>query len=145
MMFDLFSILAFGGGLALFLYGMHLMSSSLERMTGGKMERLLKKMTANPPVSILLGAAITAIVQSSSATTVMLVGLVNSGILRFSQAIYVCYGANIGTTVTAWIFSLMGVESDNLAVQFFQPVNLAPVIALIGAFLVPYLLPSAAM
>ena len=99
------------------------------------MERLLKKMTANPPVSILLGAAITAIVQSSSATTVMLVGLVNSGILRFSQAIYVCYGANIGTTVTAWIFSLMGVESDNLAVQFFQPVNLAPVIALIGAFL----------
>ncbi len=135
MAFDFFSLLSLGGGLAFFLYGMRLMSVSLERMTGGRMERLLKKATANPFVSLLLGIIITAVVQSSSATTVMLIGLVNSGILAFSQAIYVCYGANIGTTVTAWIFSLIGVSDQNPFLRLLKPVNLAPAVALIGIFL----------
>ena len=135
MAFDFFSLLAFGGGLAFFLYGMHLMSVSLERMTGGKMERLLKKATANPFVSLLLGIVITTVVQSSSATTVMLIGLVNSGILAFSQAIYVCYGANVGTTVTAWIFSLIGISDQNLLLRLLKPVNLAPAVALVGIVL----------
>ena len=135
MTFDFFSLLSFGGGLAFFLYGMHLMSVSLERMTGGRMEQLLKKATANPFISLLLGTVITTVVQSSSATTVMLIGLVNSGILAFSQAIFVCYGANIGTTVTAWIFSLMGISDSNPLLHLFKPVNLSPLVALIGIFL----------
>ena len=135
MTFDFFSLLAFGGGLAFFLYGMHLMSVSLERMTGGKMERLLKKATANPFFSLLLGTVITTVVQSSSATTVMLIGLVNSGILAFSQAIYVCYGANVGTTVTAWIFSLIGIGDDNPILRLLKPIHLAPIVALIGIVL----------
>lgn len=129
-------ILPLVGGLALFLYGMNVMSSSLEKMAGGKLEALLKKMTSNPFVSMLLGTAITAVIQSSSATTVMLVGLVNSGILAFSQAIYVCFGAGIGTTVTAWILSLMGVgESGNLLTAMLKPINFSPIIAIFGIFL----------
>ena len=92
---------------------MNVMSSNLEKMAGGKLEQLLKTMTASPWVSLLLGAAITIAVQSSSAVTVMLVGLVNSGIMKFGQTLYVIFGANIGTTLTAWILSLSGIESTN--------------------------------
>ena len=100
---DIFALLRLVLGLAFFLYGMNVMSSNLEKMAGGKLEQLLKTMTASPWVSLLLGAAITIAVQSSSAVTVMLVGLVNSGIMKFGQTLYVIFGANIGTTLTAWI------------------------------------------
>ena len=119
-------------GLVFFLYGMHVMSSNLEKMAGGKLEQLLKKATANPIVSLMLGAAITIAVQSSSAVTVMLVGLVNSGIMQFGQTIGVIFGANIGTTLTAWILSLSGLGSDNLVLQMMKPENFSPIIALIG-------------
>ena len=119
-------------GLVFFLYGMHVMSTNLEKMAGGKLEQLLKKATANPIVSLLLGAAITIAVQSSSAVTVMLVGLVNSGIMQFGQTIGVIFGANIGTTLTAWILSLSGLENDNFVLQMMKPENFSPIIALIG-------------
>ena len=120
------------GGLVFFLFGMNVMSGSLEKMAGGKLETSLKKMTSNPFISILLGAAITIAVQSSSATTVMLVGLVNSGLMTMSQTLYVIYGANIGTTFTSWILSMSGIDSDNLAVLMLKPANFAPVLALVG-------------
>ena len=119
-------------GLVFFLYGMHVMSTNLEKMAGGKLEQLLKKATANPFISLLLGAAITIAVQSSSAVTVMLVGLVNSGIMQFGQTIGVIFGANIGTTLTAWILSLSGLENDNFILQMMKPENFSPIIALIG-------------
>ncbi len=120
------------GGLVFFLFGMNVMSGSLEKMAGGKLEQMLKKVTSNPFISILLGAAITIAVQSSSATTVMLVGLVNSGLMTMSQTLYVIYGANIGTTFTSWILSLAGIQSDNIAMLMLKPENFAPVLALIG-------------
>ena len=119
-------------GLVFFLYGMHVMSANLEKMAGGKLEQLLKKATANPIVSLMLGAAITIAVQSSSAVTVMLVGLVNSGIMQFGQTIGVIFGANIGTTLTAWILSLSGLESGSLLIRMMKPENFSPIIALIG-------------
>ena len=119
-------------GLVFFLYGMHVMSTNLEKMAGGKLEQLLKKATANPFISLLLGAAITIAVQSSSAVTVMLVGLVNSGIMQFGQTIGVIFGANIGTTLTAWILSLSGLGSDNPILQMMKPENFSPIIALVG-------------
>ncbi len=119
-------------GLVFFLYGMHVMSTNLEKMAGGKLEQLLKRATANPIISLLLGAAITIAVQSSSAVTVMLVGLVNSGIMQFGQTIGVIFGANIGTTLTAWILSLSGLENDNMIIQMMKPENFSPIIALIG-------------
>lgn len=103
---NIFSFITLIGGLAFFLFGMNVMSGSLEKMAGGKLEHLLKKMTANPVVSILLGTGVTMVIQSSSAVTVMLVGLVNSGIMEFSQTLSVIFGANIGTTITSWILSL---------------------------------------
>jgi len=119
-------------GLVFFMFGMNVMSGSLEKMSGGKLERTLKTATANPFISILLGAAITIAVQSSSATTVMLVGLVNSGLMTMSQTLYVIYGANIGTTFTSWILSLAGIESGNIGILMLKPENFAPVLALIG-------------
>ena len=119
-------------GLVFFMFGMNVMSGNLEKMSGGKLERTLKTATANPFISILLGAAITIAVQSSSATTVMLVGLVNSGLMTMSQTLYVIYGANIGTTFTSWILSMSGIESDNLGILMLKPENFAPVLALIG-------------
>ena len=113
---DIFNIFTLLGGLAFFLYGMTVMSSGLEKVAGGKMEQLLREMTSNPIKSLVLGVGITVIVQSSSAVTVMLVGLVNSGIMNLTQAIGVIMGSNIGTTVTAWILSLSGIESDNFFV-----------------------------
>ena len=129
---DLFSILTLIGGLVFFLFGMQVMSGSLEKMAGGKLESMLKKATARPIPSMLLGTVITMVIQSSSATTVILVGLVNSGLMQFSQTLYVIFGANIGTTFTAWLLSLSGIESSNVFVQMLKPINFSPILALLG-------------
>ncbi len=133
---DFFSILTLLGGLALFLYGMNVMGDGLEKVSGGKMEKILETLTSNPLKAVGLGAAVTAVIQSSSATTVMVVGFVNSGIMKLSQAVGVIMGANIGTTITSWILSLSGIQSDNFFIQLFKPTTFSPVLALIGvAFL----------
>lgn len=126
------NVLELIGGLAFFLFGMNVMSANLEKMAGGKLEILLKKVTANPFLSLTLGAIITIAMQSSSATTVMLVGLVNSGIMKFSQTLFVIYGSNIGTTLTAWILSLSSISSDVLWIKMLKPENFSPILALIG-------------
>ena len=132
---NFFSLLTLCCGLAFFLFGMQTMSHNLERLAGGKLEGTLKKMTSNPIISCALGAIITIAMQSSSASTVMLVGLVNSGIMHFSQTLNVIFGANIGTTLTAWILSLSGIESSNIFIQMLKPVNFSPIIAVIGVFM----------
>ena len=132
---DIFNIFTLLGGLAFFLYGMTVMSSGLEKVAGGKMEQLLREMTSNPIKSLVLGMGITVIVQSSSAVTVMLVGLVNSGIMNLTQAIGVIMGSNVGTTVTAWILSLSGIESDNFFVQLLKPESFSPLLALAGVIM----------
>ncbi len=132
---DLFSLFTLCGGLAFFLYGMSVMSSGLEQMAGGKLEMLLRKMTENPFKSMLLGAGITIAIQSSSAMTVMLVGLVNSGIMQVSQTIGVIMGSNVGTTLTAWLLSLAGIQSDNIWLRLLTPEAFSPVVALIGIVL----------
>lgn len=129
---DIFSIFTLCGGLAFFLFGMHVMSQSLEKLAGGRLETTLRKMTSNPFKSLGLGAGITVAVQSSSAVTVMLVGLVNSGIMALDQTVGVIMGSNIGTTLTAWILSMAGIESDNIFISLLKPENFAPVFALIG-------------
>ncbi|MDD6312712.1 MAG: Na/Pi cotransporter family protein [Firmicutes bacterium] len=133
---DIFSVLKLVGGLAFFLYGMNTMSSGLEKMAGGKLETTLKKMTSNPIKSLLLGAGITIAIQSSSAMTVMLVGLVNSGIMQLGQTVGVIMGSNIGTTLTAWLLSLTGIDSGNVFVELLKPENFSAVIALIGVILI---------
>ena len=132
---DIFSFITLFGGLALFLYGMNLMSAGLEKLAGGKLEGILKKMTASPVKSLFLGIGITAVIQSSSAVTVMLVGLVNSGIMELSGTAGVIMGSNIGTTVTAWILSLIGIDSDNVWVRLLKPESFSPVLALVGILL----------
>ncbi len=123
------------GGLAVLLCGMNLMSSNLKKLSGNKLEGLLEKMTDKPIKGIALGAMVTAIIQSSGATTVMAVGFVNSGILTLYQSIGVIMGANIGTTITSWILSLAGISDSSLWVEFIKPTTFAPVLALIGVFL----------
>ena len=140
---DIFSVITLFGGLAFFLYGMHLLSSSLEKMVGGKLERILRSMTSNRFKALLLGMGITIAIQSSSAMTVMLVGLVNSGIMELGQTIGVIMGSNIGTTVTAWILSLSGITSDNVFVQLLKPESFSPIVALIGIILNPLLILTA--
>ena len=135
---DIFSVITLFGGLAFFLYGMHLLSSSLEKMVGGKLERILRSMTSNRFKALLLGMGITIAIQSSSAMTVMLVGLVNSGIMELGQTIGVIMGSNIGTTVTAWILSLSGITSDNVFVQLLKPESFSPIVALIGIILIMF-------
>jgi phosphate:Na+ symporter len=125
-------VLKLCAGLVFFLFGMSTMSSGLEKMAGSKLEIILKKMTDKTIVAVLMGLVITAVIQSSSATTVILVGLVNSGLMSFQSTISVLFGANIGTTVTAWLLSLSGLESSSLIVQIFKPQNFAPVLAVIG-------------
>ena len=120
---DLFSILTLIGGLALFLYGMNAMGDGLAKVSGGKLEKILENLTSNPIKAVLLGAGVTAVIQSSSATTVMVVGFVNSGIMKLSQAVGVIMGANIGTTITSWILSLTGIQSDNFIIQMFKPIQ----------------------
>lgn len=134
--FDIFCILQLFGGLAFFLYGIYVMSAGLEKIAGGKLEKILKTMTSSPTKGLVLGAAITAIIQSSSAVTVMLVGLVNSGIMKLSQAIGVIMGSNIGTTITAWILSLSGIQSTNIIVRMFKPESFTPLLALIGVIMI---------
>lgn len=133
---DIFSVFTLCGGLAFFLYGMTTMSKSLEKMAGGKLERTLKRMTSNPLKSLLLGAGITIAIQSSSAMTVMLVGLVNSGVMELGQTIGIIMGSNIGTTLTAWILSLTGIESESVFVNLVKPENFSPLIALAGIILI---------
>ena len=136
MNMDIFSVFTLCGGLAFFLYGMTTMSKSLEKMAGGKLERTLKRMTSNPLKSLLLGAGITIAIQSSSAMTVMLVGLVNSGVMELGQTIGIIMGSNIGTTLTAWILSLTGIESESVFVNLLKPENFSPLIALAGIILI---------
>ena len=133
---NIFSICTLCGGLAFFLFGMHVMSKSLEKIAGGKLEATLKKMTSNPFKSLALGAGITIAVQSSSAMTVMLVGLVNSGIMQLEQTVGVIMGSNIGTTLTAWLLSTAGIKSDNVLVSMLKPENFAPIVALIGIIMI---------
>lgn len=127
-----FDVLSLCAGLVFFLFGMNTMSDGLEKAAGGKLEVILKKMTSNVFISIIMGALITAVIQSSSATTVMLVGLVNSGLMAFESSIGVIFGANIGTTITAWFLSLVGVQSDSFFIQMVKPQNFAPILAIIG-------------
>ena len=129
---DLFDVLTLIGGLCLFLFGMNVMGDALERRAGGGLKMLLGKLTKNKAAGFFTGLLVTAIIQSSSATTVMVVGFVNSGIMSLTQAINVIMGANIGTTVTAWILSLGGISSDNIIVQLFKPTSFTPILALIG-------------
>jgi len=132
---DLFDVLTLIGGLSLFLFGMNLMGESLERRAGHSLTTLLSKLTSGKIAGFLTGLGVTSVIQSSSATTVMVVGFVNSGIMTLKQAINVIMGANVGTTVTAWLLSLTGIESSNVIVQLFKPTSFTPVLALIGIVL----------
>lgn len=131
----IFDVLTLIGGLCLFLFGMNVMGDALERRAGSSLKKLLAKLTENKIAGFLTGLGVTAVIQSSSATTVMVVGFVNSGIMSLKQSIGVIMGANIGTTVTAWILSLGGISSDNLFVQLLKPTSFTPVLALIGTAL----------
>ena len=131
----IFKIITLLGGLALFLFGMDVMGKSLERQAGGKLQTILAKMSSNVFKGFLLGLGVTAVIQSSSATTVMVVGFVNSGIMTLKQAVGVIMGSNIGTTVTAWILSLSGLEGDSFLIQLFKPSTLAPLIGIVGVIL----------
>lgn len=134
---DIYSIFTLIGGLAFFLYGISIMSSGLEKVAGGRLEKLLKQMTSNPIKGVALGAGITAVIQSSSAVTVMLIGLVNSGIMNLSQTVSVIIGANIGTTITAWMLSLTGIQENAAAIlRMLKPETFAPVLAFIGICLI---------
>ena len=131
------SILALIGGLAFFLYGISTMSSGLEKLAGGRLEKLLKKMTSNPLKSFVLGAGITAVIQSSSAVTVMLVGLVNSGIMNLSQTVSVVIGSNVGTTITAWILSLTGIQGNTVfLLKLLRPETFTPILAFVGVCMI---------
>ena len=135
---DIFDVLSMLGGLALLLYGMEVMGKSLEKLSGGRLESLLEKMTSNRFKAVLLGAAVTAAIQSSSATTVMVVGFVNSGIMKLGQAVGIIMGANIGTTITSWILSLAGLDGSNIFIKLLKPTSFAPVMALIGIIFVMF-------
>lgn len=136
---DVFSILTMIGGLAMFLYGMHIMGDGLAKVSGGKLERILENLTSNPVKAVLLGAGVTAVIQSSSATTVMVVGFVNSGIMKLSQAVGIIMGANIGTTITSWILSLSGLEGDNFFITLCKPTSFSPVLAAVGIVLILFI------
>ena len=132
-------LLTFVGGLAMFMYGMNVMGGGLEKLSGGKLEHVLEKLTSNKIKGVLLGLVVTAVVQSSSATTVMVVGFVNSGIMQLGQAASVMMGANIGTTVTAWILSLSGIQGENILLQLLKPTSFAPVLAIIGVVMLSFM------
>ena len=136
---DFFDLLTMIGGLALFLYGMHLLSEGLEKLSGGRLERILENLTNNRIKAVLLGVGVTAVIQSSSATTVMVVGFVNSGIMKLSQAIGIIMGANVGTTISSWLLSLTGIESDNFFLQLVKPTSFSPVLAVIGVIFIMFL------
>ena len=134
----IFDVLTLIGGLCLFLFGMNVMGDALERRAGGSLKKLLAKLTQNKIAGFLTGLGVTAVIQSSSATTVMIVGFVNSGIMSLKQSIGVIMGANIGTTVTAWILSLGGISSDNMFIQLLKPTSFTPLLALIGTALLMF-------
>ena len=134
----IFDVLSLIGGLSLFLFGMHVMGDALERRAGSGLKLLLSKLTKNKFMAFLTGLGVTAVIQSSSATTVMVVGFVNSGIMTLKQSIGVIMGANIGTTVTSWVLSLGGISSDNLLVQFLKPTSFTPILALIGMIMLMF-------
>ena len=129
---DFFDLLKMVGGLALFLYGMNLLGDGLSQASGGRLERILEKLTNNPIKAVLMGAVVTGVIQSSSATTVMVVGFVNSGIMSLKQAVGIIMGANIGTTVTSWILSLAGIESDAFWIRMLKPSSFSPILAIVG-------------
>ena len=132
---DIFTVLTMVGGLALFLYGMDVLGDGLKKVSGGKLEIILEKLTSNKLMAILLGAGVTAVIQSSSATTVMVIGFVNSGIMKLSQAVGVILGANVGTTVTAWLLSLTGLEGSSLILQLLKPSSFSPILAIVGVII----------
>ncbi|MBQ8194163.1 MAG: Na/Pi cotransporter family protein [Oscillospiraceae bacterium] len=134
----IYNVLDMLGGLALFLFGMHILSGALEKLAGGNLERWLEKLTSNPVKGVLLGAGVTALIQSSAATTVMLVGFVNSGIMKLAQAIGVIMGANIGTTATAWLLSLSSISGSGI-LNLFKPTTFTPILAVIGIVLVMFI------
>lgn len=134
----IFNVLAMVSGVAFLLFGMHVMNEGLTKASGGKLEQILEKLTSNKIYAVLLGAGVTAIIQSSAATTVMVVGFVNSGIMRLSQAIGVIMGANVGTTITSWILSLTGIQGDNLWIQMLKPESFTPILALVGVILLMF-------
>ena len=133
---DLFDVLELIGGLCLFLFGMNLMGAALEKRAGHGLTAILGRLTNNKMMGFLTGLGVTAIIQSSSATTVMVVGFVNSGIMSLKQAINVIMGANVGTTVTAWLLSLTGVDGDSIFIQLLKPTSFTPILALIGIVLI---------
>ncbi len=135
----IFDVLSLLGGLALFLFGMNYMGTSLERLGGGKFESVLEKMTGNRIKGVLLGAGVTAVIQSSSAVTVMAVGFVNSGIMSLHQVVGIIMGANIGTTITSWLLSLTGIQGSNLFIQLLKPSSFTPVLAVIGIVMYMFL------
>ena len=131
----IFNFLSLIGGLALFLFGMNVMGSGLEKMGGGKFESVLEKMTNNRIKGVLLGAGVTAVIQSSSAVTVMAVGYVNSDIMALNQVVGIIMGAYIGTCITSWLLSLTGIESSNVFLTMLKPSTFSPILALIGIVL----------
>lgn len=134
----IFNIVTLLGGLALFLYGMNVMGDGLKKLSGGKLETILQKLTSSPLKGVALGLAVTAVIQSSSATTVMVVGFVNSGIMELTQAVGVIMGANIGTTVTSWLLSMTGIQGESLLMQLLKPSSFSPVLAFIGIILIMF-------
>ncbi len=135
---DFFDVLTMVGGLALFLFGMNAMGEGLAKTSGGRLEKLLERLTSSPIRAVLLGAGVTAVIQSSSATTVMVVGFVNSGIMKLEQAVGIIMGANIGTTITSWILSLAGLESSNFFIRLLKPASFAPILGIIGVILMNF-------
>lgn len=135
---DFFSLLTMIGGLALFLYGMHMMGEGLSKASGGRLESILEKLTSKPIKAVLVGAGVTAVIQSSSATTVMVVGFVNSGIMKLEQAVNVIIGANVGTTITAWLLSLSAIDGGGFILQLLKPASFSPVLAIIGVSLINF-------
>ena len=133
---DIFSVFTMIGGLAMFLYGMNAMGDGLSKLSGGKLESILEKLTSNRLIAVLLGAGVTAVIQSSSATTVMVVGFVNSGIMKLQQAVGIIMGANIGTTMTSWLLSLVEVEGTSFFMQMLKPTSFSPLLAMIGMIMI---------
>lgn len=129
---DFFGILSMVGGLSLFLFGMQVLADGLEKVSGERLEKILGTLTSSTAKAVLLGAGVTAIIQSSSATTVMVVGFVNSGVMKLTQAVGIIMGANIGTTATSWILSLAGIEGDNFLIRMLKPESFSPIAAIVG-------------
>lgn len=135
---DIFGLVALLGGLSLFLYGMKMMGDGMAKVTGGRLERVLEHVAESPLKAVLTGTLVTALLQSSSAVTVMVVGFVNSGIMKLSQAVGIIMGANVGTTVTSWVLGLVGIQGDGLWAEFLQPVTFSAVLAIAGSVLLLY-------